>query len=78
MPKYYINPFAENGTKKIIPEISQSDGSISYPQGYPTNYERDLETDPLALPIERAKFNQLLFDVTDNLQDFKFTACRRL
>lgn len=38
-------------------------------QGYPTNYERNLETDPLALPIERAKFNQLLFDITDNQQD---------
>lgn len=68
MPKYYRFPFATSGTRSAIPDTVQSDGSVSYPTGYGVDYQLDQEIDPAALDVERDKFNELMFDATENLQ----------
>lgn len=72
--KFFKKPFAFEGDKEPIPEQAQADGRVSYNKGYTYEYERDLEADPLALPIERNKFNQLQYDVTRSLQDYQIYA----
>lgn len=71
MAKYFINPFAENGDKQPIPDASQTDGSLSYNQGYTDAYEEDFPTDPEALPIPRQQYNQYLNDITGALKQYQ-------
>ena len=69
--KYFINPFADAGNKTDIPETSPSDGSVSYATGYGPYYQEDIDTDPNALAIERDKFNELMFVITQVLQQYQ-------
>lgn len=54
-------PFAENGNKLAIPETT-SDGSVSYDQGFGAFYA--LPPEEGGLFIDRAQFNQLMYDTT--------------
>lgn len=62
-----INPFAESGTRGVIPQVSPIDGSISFTTGYGPNYDLAIGTTG-ALAIERDTFNQLQNTVTGNIQ----------
>lgn len=68
LAKFFRLPFAGSGDKTAVPETVQGNGSISYPQGYGPHYQADLRTDPNALAIERDKFNELLYQITNALK----------
>ena len=57
-------PFAENGNKTTIPETTQ-DGSVSYDQGFGSFYA--LPPEEGGLFIDRAQFNQLMYDTTSQV-----------
>lgn len=69
--KYFIDPFAVAGDVTTIPNPPQSGGQVSYTTGFGFNYQRNLATDPLALPFPRAQFNQLMNDVTTVIQQIQ-------
>lgn len=54
-------PFAENGNKITIPQTT-ADGSVSYDQGFGSFYA--LPPEEGGLFIDRAQFNQLMYDTT--------------
>lgn len=54
-------PFCENGNKETIPETT-ADGSVSYDQGFGAFYA--LPPEEGGLFIDRAQFNQLMYDTT--------------
>ena len=64
-------PFADSGDKTAVPVASQSDGSVSYVQGYPLAYSLDPETDTGAKRIERLKMNQLFNDITTAIREMQ-------
>ena len=61
-------PFAQNGDKKTIPQ-STSDGSVSFDRGFGSFYA--LPPEEGGLFIDRAQFNQLMFDTTSQVLDNK-------
>lgn len=61
-------PFAENGNKTTIPATT-SDGSVSYDQGFGAFYA--LPPEEGGLFIDRAQFNQLMYDTTSQVLDNK-------
>lgn len=64
-------PFGSNGDLTAIPIPTQGDGQESYNQGFTVNYQQDLIETDTALPISRAQFNQLMFDITNNIQQYQ-------
>lgn len=54
-------PFAQNGNKTTIPQTT-ADGSVSYDQGFGAFYA--LPPEEGGLFIDRAQFNQLMYDTT--------------
>ncbi|SFN19868.1 Phage tail fibre repeat-containing protein [Izhakiella capsodis] len=65
MTKMFKTPFAAQGDRAVVPVETQTDGSVSYTQGYGYDYERDQTTDPAAKDIEREKMNAVFHDVTE-------------
>lgn len=63
MLKFFRLPFATTGDKTAVPDAVDSNGNVSYSQGYGFDYQRQ-KTDPAAKNIERDKMNQIFFDVT--------------
>lgn len=61
-------PFAQNGNKTTIPQTT-SDGSVSYDQGFGSFYA--LPPEEGGLFIDRAQFNQLMYDTTSQVLDNK-------
>lgn len=75
MAKKIVNPFGIAGDRVAVPDATQSDGSVSYSEGYTFDYQRPVASGPLVKNIERQKMNQLFFDITDNIkfwQDFAY------
>jgi microcystin-dependent protein len=71
-PHYYIYPFGLNADDLAsIPDNAAVDGSVSYYAGWTDPYEYNLVTNPAALPIPRGQMNQLLFDITLNIQEYQ-------
>ena len=68
---FFLYPFAVSGNVLTIPQTTQSDGSVSYQQGWGPDYELDLLTDPNALPIPRTSMNQLFNDITTSIQQYQ-------
>lgn len=58
-------PFAQNGDKKAIPENTTGDGSLSYETGFGGFYA--LPPEEGGLFIDRAQFNQLMYDTTSQV-----------
>lgn len=71
--KFFRFPFALTGDKTAVPDDTQPSGSVSYEQGYGFDYSRDPASDPLAKNIERAKMNQLFYDITSVLNQYQTT-----
>ena len=59
-----LTPFAQNGDKKAIPQIT-SDGSVSFDRGFGSFYA--LPPEEGGLFIDRAQFNQLMYDTTSEI-----------
>lgn len=71
MTKIFNTPFAQDGDKVSPPDSVQADGSVSYPQGYGFDYQRDTSLDsggepidPLAKVFPREQHNGILNDIT--------------
>lgn len=71
MSKYFIEPFAQNGNKLVIPDDLQTNGSVSYTEGFGFDYQRNLTNDPLAKPFPRQGFNGLIYDITDAIKQYQ-------
>ncbi|MGG4691712.1 hypothetical protein ACLPD9_06605, partial [Proteus mirabilis] len=71
MTKIFKIPFATQGDKTVVPVEIQTDGSVSYTQGYGYDYERDQVTDPAAKDIEREKMNSLFHDITESIGEMQ-------
>jgi len=67
--KRFVEAFAQSGDKTEVPNTVQGDGSVSYTSGYGPDYEKNLDSDPEAKRIERQKMNQVLFDITNSIQE---------
>lgn len=71
MADYILSPFADSGDKTTIPDPVQGDGSVSYTSGFGEDYEKVLGTDANAKAIPRRELNDLLFIITDNIQQYQ-------
>ncbi len=71
MAKYIRYPFAENGDRAIVQDTTQANGTISYESGYGAQYSLDIQSDPLARRINRDRYNQVLHDMTSNIQEWQ-------
>ena len=65
--KYFSKPFAVDGNQAVVPDAAQSDGTVSYDQGYGPFYALNPEADPDAILVERREFNNILFSITGSL-----------
>ena len=65
--KFFAIPFAVSGDQAVVPDLTQTDGKVSYTQGYGPDYSLDPEADPDAILVERRFFNNLLFSITSSL-----------
>lgn len=70
MAKFFRFPFALNGDRAAIPDDAQSDGSVSFNQGFGPFYELPL-TDPNSKRVPRDETNQYIFDITDNIRQYQ-------
>lgn len=70
---YFDVPFAFSGDKTTIPDPLQSGGTVSFTEGWNYNYQRNLSTDPAALPIDRSTTNYLFYVITQALQALQQT-----
>jgi hypothetical protein len=64
MAKFFYYPFATSGNIATTPDATQINGSVSYNQGYPIDYQLPLASNPSAIPISRAQMNGLFNDIT--------------
>lgn len=70
MLKFFRLPFATTGDKTAVPDAVDSNGNVSYSQGYGFDYQRQ-KTDPAAKNIERDKMNQIFFDMTTAIAELQ-------
>lgn len=70
MAKFFRFPFGIGGDHTSIPETAQLDGSVSYQEGYPYDYQRPIG-DPLRKEVERDKQNDLFYQVTLAIQQYQ-------
>jgi hypothetical protein len=70
---YFDVPFGFAGDVTPIPDPLQTGGGVSMTEGWNFNYQRDLSTDPAALPIDRSTMNWLLLQITQALQALQQT-----
>lgn len=70
MLKFFRLPFATTGDKTAVPDAVDSNGNVSYSQGYGFDYQRP-KTDPAAKNIERDKMNQVFFDMTTAIAELQ-------
>lgn len=68
---FFALPFGIDGDLTTVPLDTQPGGQMSYQQGFPINYELDLQTNPSAIPIPRAQTNQLYNDITTALNQYQ-------
>lgn len=71
MDKFFGIPFATTGDKTPIPVATQSDGSVSYSQGFGPDYQKDQATDPAAKDVPRDRMNQVLFDLSTATREYQ-------
>lgn len=65
---YFDVPFAFAGDVTAIPDPLQVGGTVSMTEGWNNNYQRNLATDPAALPIDRSTTNWLLLQISTAIQ----------
>lgn len=72
MAKFFKNPFGQAGIKTPIPNDTQLNGSVSYEQGFTTDYTLDPAFDPVtAKEVPLAETNQYLNDITGAIQQYQ-------
>lgn len=75
MPKslYFDIPFALDGSVTAVPDDTQTNGSVSYTQGWGILYSTAVSSGGLNYP--RAQNNQILFDITSAIQAIQQNGC---
>lgn len=71
---FFRVPFASNGDTSTIPETITSDGTVNWPQGWPIDYEKDMDADANAKPVERKVMNFMFNAVTVALRQYQSAA----
>lgn len=72
MDQFFYVPFAASGTKTAVPVPSQISGEVSFTDGFTVDYAQDPAANPLtAKDIERAKYNQIMYAVTNALKELQ-------
>lgn len=71
MTKYFKYPFAQQGDNIVVPDELQTNGGVSYKQGFGYDYQRKLGSDPLAKPVPRQQTNQLYNDITGAIKQYQ-------
>ena len=71
MAKRFRTPFAENGDRTTVQDVPPADGTVNYDTGYTPQYSLDIVSDPTARRVNRDRFNQIMHDVTSNLQEWQ-------
>lgn len=71
MAKFFKTPFASGGARTTIPTDAQSDGMMSFLEGWGYDYERNPLTDEQAKHIERGKMNYMFFIITEALGELQ-------
>lgn len=67
---YFRVAFGVSGDRATVP-YTAVDGAVNFTDGYGTDYSLPRTTDPDARNIERNKFNQLMYDITSELQKYQ-------
>tara|TARA_R110001606_G_scaffold141321_2_gene280485 strand:- start:15717 stop:16886 length:1170 start_codon:yes stop_codon:yes gene_type:complete len=70
MSNYLDRVWAENGDVSSVPIDAQGDGSVSQEQGWTELYDRDVATDPTALPLSRSNMNGVFNKITSNTKQW--------
>ena len=70
MAKYIRYSFAVDGDRVPVDDSTQPSGVVSLQSGYPSAYSL-IPTNPLAKKIERNKFNEIMFLVTDAVRQYQ-------
>lgn len=71
---FFRVPFASNGDTSNIPEAVTPDGSVNWPQGWPLDYEKDMDADAHAKAVEREVMNFMFNAVTVALRQYQTAA----
>lgn len=71
MARRIRTPFAENGDRTAIQDVPPADGTVNYETGYTPQYSLDIVSDPTARRVNRDRFNQLMHDITSNIQEWQ-------
>ncbi len=71
MAKRFRFAFAENGNRATVEDATQASGLLSYQVGYGPQYSLDIQNDPTARRINRDRYNQVLHDITSNVQEWQ-------
>lgn len=71
MDKFFGTPFAATGDKTPVPTTVQPTGSVSYPEGFGSDYQADQTTDPDAKDIPRGSMNQLFYDLSNAMREYQ-------
>jgi microcystin-dependent protein len=74
MARFFKYAFAVAGDVTEIPNTTQPSGSVSYQEGFSSNYQLPFGSNPNALPISRSPFNGILFDITSAIQEWQTQA----
>ncbi|HCR2977802.1 TPA: Ig-like domain-containing protein [Serratia marcescens] len=69
--KFFRIPFASNGDKQQVPDEKNSEGFVSFIEGWGADYQKDLLTDAHAKPVERQAMNSILNAITLALRQYQ-------
>ncbi|WP_233981745.1 Ig-like domain-containing protein [Pectobacterium versatile] len=69
--KFFRVPFAQSGDRQTIPETTPSDGSISFPSGWGSDYAKDPDVDANAKFVAREAMNAILFAITNAVRQYQ-------
>lgn len=70
-PYYFRVPFGFSGDRSAIPVTDSAPGPISYTYGYGLDYSLPRGSNPSALTIPRESFNQLMYAMSANIQQYQ-------
>lgn len=73
MADFIIKPWAVAGDKTTIPVDAQPDGSQSWEEGYPLDYQLEQGVAPTAKDIPRDMFNELMYQLSNGLRQYQTT-----
>lgn len=68
---FFNKPFASSGTRTTVPSEVQTDGMMSFLEGWGYDYERHPINDPLAKHLERGKMNYLFYIITEAIGELQ-------